>query len=165
MSSSPLPGPRLPRRTATGLLALGALALGGAVAGCDAGALLERPRADPEPDADERLAASVVQAITAARAVAAARPHAGRSAAWVALHDAHLAMLGAASQDTTGRRPDAGPTTAPATPGPGRSVRATETALQRTLTDAAMRADSGALARTLAAMSAGVAQLLASEAR
>ena len=147
MSSSPLPPPRLPRRTATGLLALGALAATGATAGCDLDEVLERPRAAPEQDADDRLATEMAAAIAAARTLAATRPRAGD---WVALHDAHLAALGGS----------AGPSGAPPTAGQA-SLRAVETALQRTLSDAAVRAESGALARTLGAMAAGVAQQLA----
>ena len=42
-----------------------------------------------------------------------------------------------------------------------RDVRAAETTLQRQLTEAAVRAESGALAKVLASMAAAVAQQLA----
>jgi hypothetical protein len=123
--------------------------------GCD---LLPRstPAAPPPPTADEVLADGVAAALRAARDVAAAAPH-GQPV--VAVHDAHLAALGAAVASSAAPSPTA-PAPA-ATPAPSQDLRSTELALQKTLTEAAARAEDGELARLLASMAASVAQQLA----
>jgi hypothetical protein len=116
--------------------------------GCD---LLPKsePAPAPGPTADEALAQQVASAVRTARSAAAAVP-AGRSL--VAVHDAHLAALGAATSPAS---PGATPTASPA------DLRSAEATLEATLTDAAGRADDGGLARLLASMAAAIAQQLA----
>jgi hypothetical protein len=115
--------------------------------GCD---LLPKqaPAQPAPPTADELLVDRVTAALRAARDVAAAAPH-GQPVA--ALHDAHLAALGApTAASSTAASPSA-------TPPPG-DLRATEVALQTTLTRAANHATDGDLARLLASIAASVAQ-------
>ena len=138
----------LTRRTVQGML-VGALAV--PLTGCDL-----RPRSAPAtpapPTADERLVDRVTAALRAARDVAAGAPH-GQPV--VAVHDAQLAALGAST---------AAPSTTPspsATTAPRADLRATELALQGTLTRAAGRAQDGDLARLLASMAAAAAQQVA----
>jgi hypothetical protein len=120
--------------------------------GCD---LLPKqaPAQPAPPTADELLVDRVTAALRAARDVAAAAPH-GQSVA--ALHDAHLTALGAptAASSTAASSTAASPS---ATPPPG-DLRATEVALQTTLTRAANHATDGDLARLLASIAASVAQ-------
>lgn len=141
------------RRTALG----GALAGLVAVTGCDGDANSDpTPRTEPTApavDADAELVDQVVEHIaTASAAVAAARkqsPQLRRSLRPLQrLHAEHLAVL-ETDGDPTVSQPAA------------RDVRAAETALQRQLTEAAVRAESGALAKVLASMAAAVAQQLA----
>lgn len=134
------------RRSVQGLLA-GALVV--PLTGCDPLSSASRsPRSEPAaPTADESLATRVAGALRDARDAAAASP---QGAPLVAAHTAHLAALGVA--------PDA------ASPSPSSAavdLRATEVALQATLTDAARAAADGGLARLLASMAASVAQHLA----
>ena len=76
------------------------------------------------------------------------------------LHRAHLEALDATLADAPQR--DGVDIAVPTTPAEAlRLVRRQETGLQRFLTDAAVSAESGALAGLLASMSAGVAQQLA----
>ncbi len=102
-----------------------------------------RPAAAP----DDTLVDEVVAAITAVAVVAAGVPR------LAAVHAAHLEALDA--------EPPA-PTTSAAT---GLEVRRAERAHQRYLVDAALRAESGPLARLLASMSAAIAQQLAAPGR
>lgn len=133
------------------MLAL-AVAGSGVLSGCDAADLLDAPAPEPPaPDADERLADELATRVADARAVALRVPE----AAWfVRAHDAHLEALGA--------EPTASPS-ATASPAPATmaDLRAVEAELQRALAGGAVRAEDAGLARTLAAMSAGVAQLVA----
>jgi len=126
----------LTRRTSLALGAAGALG----VAGCGT----EREPAPHTPaDGDGALVDDVVAQITAVAAVAA------NVTRLAAMHAAHLAALDASPP---------GPTTSTAT---GPEVRAAERAHQRYLVEAALRAESGPLARLLASMSAAVSQQLA----
>jgi len=148
-----LPKPVTSRRTALG----GALAGLVTVTGCDGDpGPVETPRAEttaPPVDADAELVDQVAERIAkAAATVAAARqqsPQLRRSLRPLQrLHAEHLAVLDARAE-AAGTHPVA------------RDVRAAETTLQRQLTDAAVRAESGALAKLLASMAAAVAQQLA----
>ena len=155
----PLPRPEsrpLTRRTVQGIL-VGTLAV--PLTACD---LLPRstPATPAPPTADELLVDRIATALRAARDVAAAAPH-GQPV--VAVHDTHLAALGASPA-----APSTDPSTASAaTPSPSATtatapdLRATELALQSTLTRAAGRAEDGDLARLRASMAATVAQQLA----
>ena len=131
-------GPRLPRRAALGLAAAGLAA----VAGCD-----DRPtQAPPEtPDPDVALVDRVLRELVNAErlAVAAGLHDLGR------LHRAHIAALGGDEPTPSAARASAA------------AVRRKEQRLQHHLAGAAAKAQSGALARLLASMSAAVAQRLA----
>ena len=161
--STPLRAPAT-RRTALGGLLLGI----GALAACDAdlsGGGRDGSGPASAGDPDHALVASVLADLVAATdlgsATAAAHPRLHETLAPLrALHEAHLEALG-------GR-----PSTAPATSGAGggrptaaaptlESLRSRELRLQRRLVAAAVRAESGALARLLASMSAGETQQLA----
>ena len=149
-----LPNPVASRRTALAGALVGLVV----VSGCE-----DEPRSDEPPrseptappaDADADLVDQVSERITKAwLAVSSARkqsPDLRRSLRPLQrLHEAHLSVLGA-DQDRN----------APAQP-VARDLRAVETTLQRQLTDAAVRAESGALAKVLASMAAAVAQQLA----
>ena len=157
------------RRTATRrvLLAGGGAAL---LTGCDLD-----PRADPEPapaptsgvpsavseDADvelrDRVRLSVLGAIDLVKEARARYPRLrGPLADLLVMHEAHLALL-----DEVGPAADGLPTGVPISEdGPVEAlsqVRALEAAHQRSLGRMAVRAASGAFARMLASMSAGVA--------
>jgi hypothetical protein len=86
------------------------------------------------------------------------RPRVDPGGRFAALHTAHLAALARAAG------PSPSPSTSargiPALPGP-RALRAQEAAAQRELAHLAQEAASGALARLLASMSAGIAAHLA----
>ena len=156
----PVPSPRATRRTTI----VGALAGTVVLAGCDAG------RPDPGPagrsapaagaDPDEALVAEVsaeLDELVALVAVAAARRPllAPDLAAFSALHQAHRATL--PEQDAEPPRPRV--TGSPAEVAT-QLLRREEQAGRR-LADWALDAESGALARLLASMSAGVAVHLA----
>lgn len=133
----------LPRRAA---LAAGAGVVL-AAAGCDGRGSTPTARPTGSTDPDTALVAEVVTALRRAERVAGAQG----ALELAALHRAHLEALEAAPAAVGGRPPKRG-----AAP-----VRRTEEALHRTLVRAAERAESGALARLLASMSAAVAQRLA----
>ncbi|HEU5035851.1 MAG TPA: hypothetical protein VFT70_02520 [Nocardioides sp.] len=138
-------GPRLPRRAAIGLAAAGLAAGASAVAGCDDGSA---PASGPTPaaDPDVALVDEVMRHLRVAERVA-------RSAGeddLAALHRAHLEAL-----DGTASTGGAQRTSAPGV------VRTQEQKLRTQLASAALAAESGALARLLASMSAAVAQQLA----
>ncbi|KQW53478.1 hypothetical protein ASC77_04130 [Nocardioides sp. Root1257] len=99
------------------------------------------PAAGSADDPDSTLVDEVVARITATAEISARVPD------LVALHTAHLGAL------------DAPPPVAATAP-PARLLRS-ERQLQRFLVDAALRAESGPLARLLASMSAAVSQQLA----
>lgn len=162
----PVPTPVVTPAAATRRTTIGALLLGlGAVAGCDldpsTGDADGSQRAAVNPDV--RLVRDVLAEVAAVSAlvssVGAAHPPLGEPmAALGRLHDAQAAAL------------DAAPSTASATsPGPTfadpaaalRAVQRREQRLEKRLVDWSVAARSGALARLLAAMSAGVAQHLA----
>ncbi|WP_127480343.1 hypothetical protein [Nocardioides pantholopis] len=165
---------RLPttRRAALGGTLAGVTALALGTAGCDVDDLdprsqpsTESPAAPDPPDAAlvREVAGSVRETATLVHAAGPERSAA--LAGLLALHEAHLLLL-----ETEGDQ-DAGETDAPSPSDPSapsgrpapaqRQVVAAEQALQGQLADAALRASSGELARVLAAMSAAVAQQLA----
>jgi hypothetical protein len=152
-----VPQPVTSRRTALG----GALAGIVALAGCDLDRESEAPTSQqttvPPADADADLVADVLQRIVDTTGVVAAARRADQSLRrglrpFHDLHEAHIRALnppaGMRTTITSGR-----PTLD--------KVRRTELALQDHLTRAAVRAESGALAKLLASMAAGVAQHLA----
>lgn len=170
----PDPRPLVRRRTVLGapLAGLAATAL---LAGCDSGEDIAPPGADgsgsatpepseaaPEQTPDEALVDEVLAALTTALAVLAqarkapaVRQHA---VPLLKAHRRHVLVLeGDLENDVEDESPP-GPL-----PGPAalRAVRRSETTLHSTLVDAAGRAESGALARLLASMSASVTQHLA----
>ena len=117
-------------------------------------------RTPAPPTADEVLVDRVTSEVTKVRDTAASLPGAE---SLVVLHDAHLSALGASTSTAS---PTASPSAAATDlPTPGTAtvgdLRAAERALEATLTDAAVRAEDGGLARLLASMSAAVAQQLA----
>lgn len=138
---------------------------------------------------EDGTSADVERVDEARAAIGAARAQAATAAAThptlapalaplLAVHDAHLALLseaagtdgseGSSSTEGTDGPTSTGPTGATETPAdpvldPAAAlagVRTTETDLAATLTDLAVAADSGPLARTLAAMAAAVDQQL-----
>ena len=125
----------LTRRTTLALGAAGLLS----VSACGSAP----PAAPGDATADETLVEEVVAQITATATVAAGVPR------LAALHAAHLEALGAPAPAVSG---------ATATDA---QVRTAERGLQRHLVDAALRAESGPLARLLASMSAAISQQLA----
>ena len=115
----------------------------------------------PEPDADtvlaEGAASGIASALVVVDGVRRAFPRLrGRLQPLARMHRAHLAVL-EPSDDPSSAAPDVGGTPAEAL----ERVRTAEQALQRTLAGAAVEAQSGALARLLASMSASVSQHLA----
>lgn len=166
-----MPDPALPttRRAALGGLLGGMLGLAGlaGVSGCDVddlrppedGPAPPSPPEPGEPDPDqvlvETMSAEIVHAlavVAVARRFPRLEPIAKRLAR---THRAHLRVLAAEVEEPTAVRE---PTSAGAAL---TQVRAEEERLQRTLASAAVDAQSGALARLLASMSAAGAQHLA----
>lgn len=150
---------RTSRRTTLG----GALAAVALLAGCDLGS--DDPGSSPPPasdpdDPDTGLVAEVTDDLLATLALVEAVRHRHGSlrrqlGELAKVHRAHLAVLG------SHEKPDRpGPRTADAT-GALALVRKREQRHQRLLTDRAVQAQSGRLARLLASMSAAVAQQLA----
>ena len=146
------------RRTA---LALAAGVTGVAVSGCTS----DSPEDPADPartsappvDADQTLVDDVVERVatalaTVVRAGEAAVPLARELAPLQAMHEAHLLALDA------GEHSYASPGMEPPT---RKSVLAAEARLQKFLVTAAVKAESGTLAKLLASMSAAVAQHLA----
>lgn len=170
-------GRPLSRRTAVA----GALAAPVALAACDIDPPRDAaaptgpdgpPAADGTDDVD--LLAEVVDGIesTMALAVAArARPaDADLAARLTALHEAQVAVLGAAAPEDTDPGTDSDSPDASATPAPapddagaaeGTRLVPAERALQRLLARSAATAQSGDLARVLASAAAAIAQELA----
>jgi hypothetical protein len=128
---------RLSRRALLGVGAGGLLAASGCA---EEGAAPARP---PAEDPDAALVDEVVAQVTAAAALT------GRVPALTRMHAAHLAALEAPA-----------PAVAAA---PRRELRRAERDLHDFLVEASVRAESGPLARLLAAMSASVAQHLAQQ--
>jgi hypothetical protein len=161
----PLTGPHVGRRTA--ILGLAATVL---VAGCDHGDDIGDPVASgspstetPSPDApdqtpDEGLVDEVTTALNTALGVLAAahrlRPLRATVAPVLRAHRRHLEVLGGEVEAATGSPLSAD---APRL----QFVRRSEQRLQATLVDAAGRAESGALAKVLASMSASATQYVA----
>ena len=144
-------GPRLARRT-TLALAAGPLVGLVAVAGCDDGgdgspAASRTATQPPEPDVE--LVDGVLEELGGALRVAAA----AEMADLVALHRAHIEAL-----DGTPPTPLTPSTRSPRRPADAATVRRRERLLHAHLVEAAVAAESGALARLLASMSAAVAQ-------
>jgi hypothetical protein len=162
--------PRVRRRTAlTG--ALGGIAATVLAAGCDTGDDLGEHDAttspspapsvaqEPEQSPDEALVDDVLARLGAAVAVLqAARRFKELRATVAPLLHAHRSHAEALEGDLEGEAPasrPAGPSAA------AEAVRSSETQLQASLVDAAGRAESGALARLLASMSASTTQHVA----
>jgi len=154
----PLPPAATTRRAAIGAALAGVATL----SACDAGR--EEPSADPgvstAADPDAGLVSNLTDEMTAllgtVTAVAATYPRlASTVRPWRELHEAHLEVLG---HDTSPahahRRRYSGPDAAL------RDLRQREQRFQRRLVEASVSAQSGALARVLACMSAGAAQRL-----
>lgn len=115
----------------------------------------------PEPDADTVLAESaaydIASTLVLVDSARRAFPRLRRDLqSFARMHRAHLAVL-EAPDDRSIPAPDRGDTPIEAR----ERVRTAEQALQRTLADAAVAAQSGALARLLASTSASVSQHLA----
>jgi hypothetical protein len=161
--------PLVRRRTALGG-ALGGLAVAALATGCDHGDDLAPPQADsstatttasseaPEQTPDEALVDAVLSQLTTALAVAINSwkvPQLRQSVApLVRAHRRHVKVL-------EGELPYESPPGPPPDPATAlHAVRAGEKGLQTALVDAAGRAESGALARLLASMSASVTQYL-----
>jgi hypothetical protein len=116
--------------------------------------------ATPEPDADAVLAADtasdIASTLVLVDGVRRSFPRLRRDLQPLAkMHRAHLAVL-EPPDDRSVPAPDLGGTPAEAM----NRVRGAEQTLQHTLADAAVRAESGALARLLASISASVSQHL-----
>ncbi len=157
-------GPLLSRRAT---LALGTAGGAIALAACDGPGDDDRPGRRKDPDVD--LVAAVVTQIRTALDLAVA----ARMPAVAALHRQHLATLDASPpsgtpspssspSETPSSSPSGSPSGSPSPTPPPRPSRATvlraEQRLVGSLTDAAVRAESGQLARVLAAMAAAVGQ-------
>lgn len=156
---SPPPAPRATRRTTLG----GALAGLALLAGCDLGSADPASTPAPPTDADDpdaRLVEEVVDDIVATRRLVESlrRRHDSLRrplGELVRVHDAHLTALESSGPPGRGAgRP--GSAAAAVT-----LVRARELRHQRLLTEHAVAARSGRLARLLASMSAAIAQQLA----
>jgi hypothetical protein len=157
----PSPAPRASRRAVLGSGAVAGVGLLAVVTGCGTddsrrtGPTSVEPSA-PAVDADSDLVTRVVAQVTSALALAKAtgaafpalRPLTGP---FVALHRAHLDELGKSADG--GKRHVGGA----ADTGRERLLRA-ETELQGRLVDAALAAESGALAQVFASMAAALAQ-------
>jgi hypothetical protein len=154
-----VPPPVTSRRTALG----GALAGIVALTGCDLDRGSEEPRSQqtttaPPVDADADLVEQVLRWLAQISATVATlgddhpriRP---ATRPFARLHDRHAAALGGYPDGTVETLTPVG--------SPMRTLRQEEERLQRRLTDAAVDAESGALAKLLASMAAAVAQHLA----
>ena len=164
------------RRTAVGAALAGTLAGSGLVAGCSldppdadssAGSTDGSPdasAAEPEPDADVALLASVLAALdgTAALAAATLARHSRLDATLQPLVDVH-ALHRAVLDEEAEVDQDAAP--APVVPARAAvaldRVRRAETRLADTLREATVTAQSGDFARALASMTASLSQHLA----
>ncbi|WP_300681303.1 hypothetical protein [Nocardioides sp.] len=158
------------RRAVGGLAGLAGLVV--STAACDP--LHRSSSGTTKPSADATLVAQVITQIGVAREAAAGSD----MSALVAMHDAHLSLLGAApapsasaSASTSASASASGTATGSATGSAGASGSAAathapatiapvtaETQLQAQLSAAALQARSGSLARSLASMAAAVAQ-------
>ena len=143
-------GPRLPRRSALRAGLVGGLAGLVVLTGCDDRGETSSPGStsgsSPSVDPDSAL----VDEVLAELAVAEQTASAAGELELATLHRAHIEALdGEVPTEAAGRRPSA------------EVVRRREQLLQAHLVDAAMAAQSGALARLLASMSAAVSQRLA----
>jgi hypothetical protein len=162
--------PLVRRRTAVAG-ALGGLAVAVLAAGCDHGDDLAPPQADsssatatPSSQAsdqtpDEALVDEVLGRLTHAVLVlthARKAPQVGKAfVPLIVAHRRHISVL-------EGDLPDKAPPGPPPDPAASlHTVRRSEHQLQAALADAAVRAESGALARLLASMSASVTQYVA----
>ncbi len=135
------PAPHLlSRRTALALAAAGLVAVGG----CDDGGESPAVRPTASPDLDTELVDHVVTRVARAERLA----RAAGLGSLAALHRAHLEAL------------DGTPSYRPHPKVAADVVRRQERQLQSDLVAAAMAAESGALARLLASMSAAVSQRL-----
>ena len=166
VSAVPVPASAVTTVVATRRTAIGALLLSlGAVAGCDLDPSTDdAARSGPRtPDPDTALVHHVLAEIAAMAGLvssvgAAHPPLRDPMAALGRLHAAHAAAL--EPQPSTGQATTHGATFANAGAAL-REVRRREQHLEDRLVDSSVAARSGALARLLASMSAGVAQHLA----
>lgn len=139
-------GPRLPRRSALRAGVVGGLAGLVVLTACDDNDTTPTPGSSPSADPDSAL----VEEVLAELAVAEQTATAAGELELATLHRAHIdALDGEMPTEAAGRAPSA------------EVVRRREQLLQAHLVDAAMAAESGALARLLASMSAAVSQRLA----
>ena len=146
------PGPATTRRTALGACGLSLLAAGCGTAG-------RSPDAADDPDQGVVDEAVLLSATALASVRAAARRHpslAGRVQPLAALHRAHLAVLPEPTTPAVPVEPGGRPAATLAL------VTELERDTWRRLTDLAVAAESGALARLLASMSAGIVAHLGS---
>ena len=137
-------GPRLLTRRSA--LALGAVVL--AVSGCDDGDSpdpADLPSTTPEADPDTALVEAVLVDLGRAERVASAAGQPDLAA----LHRAHIEALDGPEPSTGAQRAT------------DEQVQRNEVRLHQVLTDAAVAAESGALARLFASMAAAVSQRLA----
>ena len=155
-SLAPCPSRAVRRRTAVGLAAAGAVALGG----CRIDPPADRTdEASPAGSRDTEVVAAAVAQIREVVSTLGSDDGVG-APPWVAslltLHREHLALL----EPAVPRADDAATATTPGTvTSPSlQQVRRAELKLQRHLASAAGQASSGDLARVLACASAGVAQ-------
>ncbi len=155
-------GPPVSRRTAVRWAGLASVVGGAALGGCDLDPRSSpAPAATPTPDHDERIllaARAELKGLVARLRAAIAKPsQAGPDALLVALERAHVTQLAALDgkpRATSGRvRPLAR----------GSRLVARERVAVARFTDWAQRADSGDLARVLAATAGGISTYLAVE--
>jgi hypothetical protein len=153
-----VPPPVASRRTALG----GALAGIVALTGCDLDRGPEEPTSQqttaPPVDADAALVEQVLVRLAQISATVATLSDEHRqirpvTRPFARMHDRHAAALGG--------YPDGRVETLTPVGAPMRTLRQEEERLQRRLIDAAVSAESGALAKLLASMAAGIAQHLA----
>lgn len=161
LPSSPLHAWATRRTTLTGLL-LGVGALGACdadLSGGGSGGSGPTPAGDPDRDLVDAVLADLGQVTDLVTATAAAHPRLREPLASLrALHLAHAEALGGpASTPGAGAQSDRPAASSAAMA----AVHAQEVRLQRRLVEAAVHAESGALARLLASMSAAVTQQLA----
>lgn len=174
-----MPSPLRASRRAV-LAGAGVVVLAGGLTGCDLPGPSGTTSSDAPPGTsadhpDDDLVSGAVadseELLALTLAVAAAHPAlGGTTEAWAECHRSHLQVL---RVDSPGETPSATPAPSVSPPGvptsPGRALRqllSRERTHAATLAEAAATAESGALARLLASMSAGVQMhLAATEAR
>ncbi|MFT4265365.1 MAG: hypothetical protein QM572_18440 [Nocardioides sp.] len=127
----------------------------GVASACDSPLSSPSPSATPSgPTADELLVDQVVTEVRRVRDLAVAQ---GLTEV-AAMHEAHLAVLGAASSASSASSSSSSSSAPPSTEPAPSDLRTAEAALGPVLASAAGAAESGSLARILASMAAAVAQ-------